>query len=233
MFKAVLFDLDGTLLPVDTDTFLQVYLRLLSQATAPYIKPEVFVPKLLEATYKMVADKDPGKTNEQVFLEEFFAGIDLEPEVLMPVFERFYQTDYCSLADFCTPEPLVPLLVKEALARCKTVIATNPVFPYIAVEERLRWVGIAGLPYALITSYENMHYCKPHLEYYLEILEAIKVEPQECLMVGNDVDEDLVVREIGMKTFLIDSHLINRTNRHYETDYQGSLRDCFDFITGL
>lgn len=232
MFKAVLFDLDGTLLPMDTDLFLEQYLKLLSQATAPYIKPELFVPKLLEATYKMVANKDPGKTNEQVFIEEFFAATDLEPEIMMPVFKKFYQRDFCRLAEVCTPEPIVPLLVREALAKYITVIATNPVFPHIAIKERLRWVGIADLPFALITSYENMHYCKPHLEYYLEILEAINVKPEECLMVGNDVGEDLVAREIGMKTFLIDSHLINRCNRDYETDYQGSLRDCLDLITG-
>lgn len=233
MFKAILFDLDGTLLPVDTDLFLQEYLKLLSKYTAPYMEPEPFVAKLMEATFHMIADTNPHKTNEQVFMEKFFTLTGLKPDVMMPVFDSFYATEFCRLEKVCAVNPMAPKLVEQALKKAKVVIATNPVFPLVAVKERLRWIGIAGVPFDLITSYEIMHYCKPHLEYYWEIIDRIGVEPQECLMVGNDVDEDLVARQIGMKTFLVEQYLINRTGRDFETDFRGTLEDCLNLLAGL
>lgn len=230
MIKAVLFDLDGTLLPMDTDVFLQEYLKLLSQATASFIEPEIFVSELMAATYKMIANREPDMTNEAVFIREFFSATGLDPAIMMPVFEKFYKTDFCRLAEFFSPDPLVPALVEATMNKYKVVIATNPVFPEIAIRERLRWVGIDEFPFTLVTSYENMHYCKPQVEYYLEITEKIKIKPEECLMVGNDVDEDLVAGKIGMKTFLVDTYLINRSNRDYAADYQGSLKDFYTFI---
>ncbi|NLL18909.1 MAG: HAD family hydrolase [Clostridia bacterium] len=231
MIKAVLFDLDGTLLPMDTDLFLQEYLKLLSQTTAPYIEPEHFVSELMAATFKMIANREPDKTNEAVFIHEFFSATGLDPAIMMPVFEKFYQTDFCRLAEFFNPDPLVPTIIESTMGKYKVVIATNPVFPEIAIKERLRWLGIDSFAFALITAYENMHFCKPHVEYYLEIAEKIEVKPEECLMVGNDVDEDLVAGKIGMQTFLVDTYLINRTNRDYVTNYQGSLKDFYTFIT--
>ena len=230
MFKAVLFDLDGTLLPIDTDQFLQEYLKLLSGFTAPYMEPQAFVACLLEATFCMIGDRDPGRTNEQVFMEKFFALTGLAPEVMMPVFDRFYATEFCRLQAICSANPVVPELVAAAQGLGKVVIATNPVFPRQAIQERLRWVGLAGVSFDLITSYEIMHFCKPHIEYYEEIVDLIGVAPEDCLMVGNDVDEDLVAREIGMKTFLVEPYLINRTGRDFVTDYRGSLEDCLALL---
>lgn len=233
MFKAVLFDLDGTLLPIDTDQFLQEYLQLLSRFTAPYMEPEAFVAHLMAATFEMINDKDPEKTNEQVFMEKFFALTGLVPEVMMPVFDRFYATEFCRLKKICPANPVVPELIEAARKLGKVVIATNPVFPLPAIQERLRWIGIADVPFDLITSYEIMHFCKPHLEYYQEIVELIGVNPADCLMVGNDVDEDLIARELGMKTFLVENYLINRTGRDFTTDYRGTLEDCLALLVQL
>ncbi|HHW06514.1 MAG TPA: HAD family hydrolase [Clostridia bacterium] len=233
MFKAILFDLDGTLLPVDTDEFLQEYLKLLSMFTAPYMEPDTFVRHLLEATFCMIGDKDPGKTNEQVFMEKFFALTGLLPEVMKPVFDRFYVTEFCRLREICPANPLVPKIVEAAKRQGKVVIATNPVFPLQAIRERLRWIGIADVAFDLITSYEIMHFCKPHIEYYREIVELIGVDPADCLMVGNDVDEDLIARELGMKSFLVEDYLINRTGRDFITDYRGTLADCLAFLVHL
>lgn len=233
LFKAILFDLDGTLLPVDTDLFLQEYLQLLSKYTASYMEPEPFVTKLMEATFHMITDTNPLKTNEQVFMEKFFALTGLDPDVMMPVFDSFYAKEFCQLEKICGDNPIAPKLVEQAMKLGKVVIATNPVFPLMAIKERLRWIGIADAAFDLITSYETMHFCKPHLEYYWEIIDRIGVEPQDCLMVGNDVDEDLIVRKIGMKTFLVEPYLINRTGRDFETDFRGTLEDCLHLLAEL
>ena len=36
------------------------------------------------------------------------------------------------------------------------------------------------------------------------------MKPEECLMVGNDVSEDMVTEQLGMKTFLLTDCLINK-----------------------
>ncbi len=234
MFKSVLFDLDGTLLKMDTDIFLEEYLRLLSQEVASYQEPVEFVKHLMDATGAMIHNLDPEKTNQEVFVEEFFARSGLEGEVMMPVFDSFYRGAFSQLQRVCEYDPVVPQVIEQTLARgCQAVIATNPVFPEIAITERMRWAGISQYPFDLITSYENMHYCKPQVEYYQEVVEMIGIQPEECLMVGNDVEEDLVAREIGMKTFLVNTYLINRKEMPIETDYRGSLADYLELISSI
>jgi FMN phosphatase YigB (HAD superfamily) len=44
-----------------------------------------------------------------------------------------------------------------------------------------------------------MSHCKPNLEYYREICRILDTEPENCLMVGNDPVNDMVVSKIGMK----------------------------------
>jgi FMN phosphatase YigB (HAD superfamily) len=234
LFKAVLFDLDGTLLKMDTDVFLEEYLRLLAQEIASYQEPAVFVQHLLDAIRAMINNLDSAKTNQEVFMEEFFARSGLEAEVMMPVFDSFYRGSFRQLQRISEFDPVVPQVIEQTLARgCRAVIATNPVFPKIAVMERLSWAGISQYPYDLITSYENMHFCKPRLEYYREVSEMIGIQPAECLMVGNDVEEDLVAKEIGMKTFLVDTFLINRREMPIVTDYRGSLTDYLELISRI
>ena len=100
MFKAVLFDLDGTLLKMDTDVFLEEYLRLLAQEIASYQEPAVFVQHLLDAIRAMINNLDSAKTNQEVFMEEFFARSGLEAEVMMPVFDSFYRGSFRQLQRF-------------------------------------------------------------------------------------------------------------------------------------
>ena len=88
------------------------------------------------------------------------------------------------------------------------VVATNPVFPLQAIRERLRWGGFGDTEFTLITSYENMHFCKPRRQYYKEILRMLGRKPAECWMIGNDVGEDLVAGELGISTFLVQDYLI-------------------------
>jgi len=113
------------------------------------------------------------------------------------------------------------------------VLATNPLFPLIAIKERMRWAGVSEFDFALITSYEEMHACKPNLEYYREICAKIKVPARNCLMVGNDVEEDLIAQKIGMQTFLVEDYLLNRHDLPINADYRGSLKELYQFVVQL
>ena len=75
-----------------------------------------------------------------------------------------------------------------------------------------------------------MHYCKPQIEYYREILEIINKRPEQCLMVGNDAEEDMIARILGMKTFLLDAHLIKRAKALPPVDYMGGYSDLYNFV---
>jgi FMN phosphatase YigB (HAD superfamily) len=182
----------------------------------------------------MIRDLDPKTSNEETFMQHFFSCLKTDEVKMRTFFDEFYSTGFPRLQKYCRPFEGVPKMMADVFKNgYKVVIATNSVFPLQAIQSRLEWAGIGDFAYELLTCYENMHYCKPSLQYYQEISAAIGVEPSACLMVGNDIDEDLVAGEIGMKTFLIEDCLIDRGNNTYRPDWRGSLHDFFKFIDNL
>lgn len=227
--KAVLFDLDGTLLQVDMyRDFLPAYLKRISGVVADRIPPERFVKKLMAATDAMVRNDDAGRTNREVFIDHFFSDIDEQPDEMMPVFDRFYEEQFDSLRPLTRCEPEARGVVQAAIkGGYDVVVATNPVFPRIAIERRLVWAGVDDLPFTLVTTYENMHYCKPNPNYFREIVDHVGCKPGEALMVGNDVEEDLVAAEVGLKTFLVANEFTVQRNetRKFASTYEGTMAE--------
>jgi len=235
MVNTLLFDLDGTLLPVDTDEFIGNYLKLLSSKLAKWVKPEEFVQKLMSSTYVMMNDLNPLKINKDVFWEDFFPKMPFDKkEELFPIFDEFYEKDFPTLSGIVKKNPVPAQVLNAALKKgYNLVIATSPIFPESAIYERLRWIDALDFPYKLVTTYENMHFSKPHVEYYQEILEVIQKSPDECMMIGNDVEEDLAAGLLGMKTYLVTDHMLNRNNLDIKCDHCGSLNDLLDFVEKL
>ncbi|SHJ83426.1 haloacid dehalogenase superfamily, subfamily IA, variant 1 with third motif having Dx(3-4)D or Dx(3-4)E [Anaerobranca californiensis DSM 14826] len=230
MFKAILFDLDGTLLQLDVNEFLPKYIKNLSYAVKEHIPLEIFPNKLLEATYVMVEDNNPDKTNEQVFMEHFFKITQGDPEKLRPIFDKFYVEDFPKLGANYTAVPGAKEVIKHCKEKgVKMVLATNPVFPKQAVLERIKWARLNPQDFQLITCYEEMHFCKPNLNFYREILDKIGATPHQTLMVGNDCQEDMVAAELGIKTFLVEGFIIDR-GTPYHADYKGKLTDLIQLI---
>lgn len=205
MLKAILFDLDDTLLHNDMDVFLPRYFRLLTRKMAPIIPPQELIESVMASTQAILAPNHPHKTNEEVFWEDFEQRVRRSRAELKPLFEDFYANEYRQLREIVRPKPEAREIVSLALdLGFQVVIATNPLFPRVAVEERMRWAGVADLPFTLVTTLENMHYCKPHPEYYHEILQKLNLQPQECLMVGNSLEEDIVpAKGVGLWTYYV------------------------------
>lgn len=231
-FRVLLFDLDGTLLPMDTGQFLQAYLTTLAPHFAPFMPPEQFVQELLRATREMVENTEGSKTNAEVFWESFLGKTSFDPEQTFPVFEQFYLSAFPKLHVHTQPTPLAREVLTKAAARgCELVLATNPVFPRIAIEERLRWAGIADVPFRLITDYETMHYCKPNLSYFQEILEKVEVDTADCLMIGNDPAEDMVAAELGISTYLVeDCAVVRDEHTAANINHRGMLEELVSFL---
>ncbi|MFZ5899408.1 MAG: HAD family hydrolase [Bacillota bacterium] len=234
MLRYLLFDLDGTLLPMDTDKFLGAYLHLLAPRLSRYLPPDRFIRELLISTEAMIVNNEPSKTNEEVFMDDFFGRTGLPKEELLPIFEDFYRRDFPSLVHATQPSETAALILEKAIMKgYEVVIATNPIFPRLAIEERLRWIGVSDFPFRLVTTYEEMHFCKPNLNYYREIIERLNCTETACLMVGNDVEEDLVAGKIGIQTYLVKNCVINRKGCAYQANYQGSLEDLLAFVESL
>lgn len=214
MTHAILFDLDNTLLSNDMDRFIPAYMKLISSYAAEHCKPALLVKHLLAATKMMAENTDPAISNEKAFWDTFAKLTGFDPDQMIPFFHRFYETDFTSLAALTGSRPQASELVAWALASgYRVVIATNPMFPKIAVEQRLKWAGIEHYDYDLITAYENMHATKPHQQYYREILASIDCPPEEAVMVGDDWEMDILPSSrVGIRAFWISSPAAAKPN---------------------
>ncbi len=230
MPKPILFDLDGTLIENSMETFLPPYFSALTKKLAGVVVPERLVEQLRASTRLMVENNDPARTNAQVFADDFFPKIGVPRDKLMPLLEDFYTHEYCDLRVFTKPVEAAPEVLSRAVAlHHPLVIATAPLFPLGALKQRLVWANLANIPYALITDYETMHACKPNPNYYHEIADRLQVKPEHCVMVGNDVQMDILpARRAGMKTFWITQAGGMPTD--VPSDWRGTLSDFGDLL---
>ena len=232
--KAILFDLDGTLLPMEQEAFAGKYIGgLVKAAAACGYNPEKMTEAILAGTLAMVKNNGE-KTNEKVFSEvllSFFGEGVLDD---YGMFDEFYRTDFQRVKDVCGYTPLADTSVKLAKARgVRVVLATNPLFPSVATESRISWAGLDRSDFELITTYENSRYCKPSVDYYRDILQKINLKPCECLMVGNDVSDDMVASKLGMKTFLLTDCLINAKDEDITKYDRGGFDELIKLIETL
>lgn len=203
--RAILFDLDDTLLANNMDSFVPHYLGLLSRYAAGHYDPQLLIRHLLVATQAMVDNTDATVTNEEAFWTEFSRLTGFDPAEMTPFFAQFYRTRFNEVRSLTQPRPEARPVVEWAFRQgYAVVIATNPVFPRIAVDRRLAWAGIDDFDYSLVTSYEIMHATKPHPGYFLEILKYVDCSPAAALMVGDDWERDILpARQVGIDTFWI------------------------------
>lgn len=191
--KAVLFDLDGTLLPMDQDVFVHTYFKALSARLASKgYEPQKLLKSLWEGIAAMVKN-DGSCGNEEAFWRTF---VQIHGERAMEdkaYVDEFYREEFNKVQCSCGFTPKAKEVIEEVKASGKKlVLATNPLFPEMATAHRIRWAGLLPEDFYLFTTYNNSSFCKPNLKYYLEILEKIDCRPEECIMVGNDVSEDMI-----------------------------------------
>ena len=231
MIKAVLFDLDGTLLPLDQDYFIETYLGRLGLYLAQY----GYDPKtVVKAIYKSCAEmlKNNGtRSNEQVFWDSFTGIFGEQSRNDAVHFEEFYKTDFENVRAIMGYDERAAKIVSALREQgIITILATSPVFPSVATEARMRWAGLSPDLFDLVTTYENSSYCKPNPDYYLDILRRFDLTPQECIMVGNDVDDDMSAECIGMKVFLLTDRLVNRRSADISAYDQGGFAELIEYL---
>jgi len=231
--QAVLFDLDGTLLCSAMEgTFLDHYFAALIEYARDLCPAETLLAALSAGTRAVQARQDAeGPTNEASFGAAFAEQLGRPWEELGTFFARFYEERFPALHVYAQPQPDGRRAVQACLAAgYQVVIATNPLFPRGAVEHQLAWAEVDDLPFALITTVENMHTSKPAPAYYLEIAERIDVAPGACLMVGNDLLRDILpAQRAGMRTYLADDWVTN-ADPAIQPDRRGTLGELAQWI---
>lgn len=201
MLKAVLFDLDNTLILFEEEKFLLSYYPVMMARFAGVFPDGKFAERLMKAT-AVLRDNDGSKINRELFMEALCDGQDVRRDVVWERFEQFFDLDFDRFKDAVTTAPGAETAFRHIKSRgLKIVVATNPIWPLAVQQKRLAWAGLGGIDVDLITHIDNMSYCKPRLGYFLQICQLIGVEPGECLMVGNDPANDMVAARTGMQTY--------------------------------
>ncbi|MDI6860626.1 MAG: HAD family hydrolase [Caldisericia bacterium] len=199
--KLILFDLDKTLLDINFDEFLKSYFALLIPKLVRVLKDKDPLKILQVSVDYMIYEKN-GELNVDKFYKKFVELSQVDRKILKEVFLDFYINDFPKLKIYGKPREggreTVLNLIKMGY---KVVIATNSIFPEIAIMQRIEWANLSDINFSLVTTMENMHYAKPNVEYYIEILEKLNSKPEDSIMIGDDLEMDILpAKKLGIKT---------------------------------
>lgn len=207
MTLTLLLDLDDTLLGNSMDTFLPACLQSLYEYLTPSIPTDKLVSTLISGTQAMLDNNSPDKTLKEVFDQAFYPVLGIQQTDYVERFDDFYRHDFSNLRILTELLPEAVSMIQEAFRRGYNVaIATNPLFPLTAIQQRLEWAGLSPeiYPFLLIPSCETFHFAKPNTAFFAEALASLGWPAGPVVMVGDDFDHDIApARLLGMGNFWI------------------------------
>lgn len=231
MKKAILFDLDGTLLPMDLDEFIKTYFGLLGRKLIGHGYDSEQFKKGMWGGVEAMLRNDGTMTNEERFWAVMNACMGRDCREDEGIYEDFYRNEYHRAKAICGVNPLAAEAVKLAHEKAeKVILATSPLYPSIAVEGRVEWAGLKMSDFDLVTTYNTERFCKPNPEYYRDIIARFGFSPEDCVMIGNDEKEDMwAAAQAGIEGFLVTDDLIARE----ECPHQGKRGTFAELIQWL
>ena len=206
MSLTLLFDLDDTLLDTNMDAFIPAYFQALSKHLFGRVSPDVMLRALMHGTNLMNESYDPTRTLQEIFESDFYPALGIPKQELVEVIDDFYDNIFPTIGGHTRQRPDAAPLIEWALSQgFRIAIATDPLFPRKATWHRVRWAGLDPEKLELISTFENFHFTKTHPAYYAEVLGQLGWPEGPVLMVGNDVNRDLLAaNRFGLKTYFID-----------------------------
>ena len=212
MIKAVLFDMDDTLLDINLTAFMTRYVadvsRILSAISGknPALFGMAFARSYLAMSSPARAD---GSLNLEVFEREFerVSGVPVAESAITDAI-RHYERELLvrrggGIVDAHPMEGGLATLARVEELGLRCALATNPSFSEACIGVRMSWAGIAEVPFERVSHMGNSTRLKPQARYYEEFVSALGLRPSECLMVGNDARRDFPRPEIGMRTIYV------------------------------
>lgn len=225
MIKAILFDLDDTLLINPTEGFVIEYLRLADKYFAQrWEYPHI--ARILLSTMRLLKTRDTfTQTNYDVLVNAISEQTGREKTSVTMAFEDFLSSYYPSLQACTQALPQAAEIVENLRSRdYAIIIATNPIYPALAIQQRLAWAALPDTPgyYAFVSHAQNMHFIKPSSAYYAEIIARVGVEPDEAIMVGDSWDNDIApARRLGLHTYQV-------TPQSLASENNGTIHQFYD-----
>ncbi len=230
MTLTLLLDLDDTLLDTNMDAFVPAYFQALSKHLSSRVSPQAMLPALMSGTQLMLASEDPSRTLQDIFEAGFYPKIGVPKEELGEAIDDFYDNVFPALSHVTKKREGARELVEWALAKdYRVAIATDPLFPRKATVHRVRWAGLDPEQFALISSFETFHFSKSHPAYFAEVLGRLGWPDGPVLMVGNDVERDLLpAQKLGLATYHIEDAPASSPGP--EADRRGNLVDLRSWL---
>lgn len=211
MLKAVFFDLDETLLPLDENKFVKVYFKLLYDKVKHlgYFEEASFFEDIMIGV-KLMMKNDGSKTNEEVFWHYFIERYGTRIIKDKPLFDDFYVNEFKKLKIVCDENLLAKEIVKYVKSEnLKCILSTNPIFPIAGTRTRMSFVGLNDSDFDYITAYENSSFSKPNPKYFEILLNKFNLKPNEVILFGNNVTEDYeCAKSAGINCFLVGNYII-------------------------
>lgn len=234
MYKAIFFDLDGTLLHLDQFKFISYYFEILLKKMMTLGLDVETLKAANKLGIKAMKLNDGSKNNAEAYWNSFGKATGADVNAYIALTDSLYTNEYNLCKELTRINPDAKRAVETAKAKnIPLVLATNPMFPRIAQVARLNWAGLDEADFKLITDYESDGFSKPNPKYYLDICKRIGTAPKECLMVGNDTREDMFcAREAGLDTFLVTDCLIEREGEEWDGK-RGKFKELADLIENL
>jgi len=221
----LLLDLDDTLLDTNMDAFVPAYFGALAKHLKGRVSSDTMLPALMSGTQLMLSSEDPAHTLQEIFEAYFYPKLGVPKEELREIIEQFYDEVFPTIGHVTKKRAGTVELVDWAFAQgYRVAVATDPLFPRKATYHRIRWAGLEPERFDLISSFETFHFSKSHSAYFAEVLGRLGWPDGPALMVGNDVERDLLpAQRLGLATFHIDGAPASKSGP--EAERRGNLVD--------
>ena len=207
MSLTLLLDLDDTLLQTNLSVFVPAYFQALAKHLSSHVSPDITARSLIHGTNLMYAHEDPTRTLMDAFDSGFYSHVGASKEELRAILDDFYDNVFPTLAGHTNQiDEAAPLIDWALSCGFRVAIATDPLFPRKATYHRLRWAGIDPERIELFSTYEHFHFTKTYPAYYAEVLGRLGWPEGPVLVVGDNVERDLVpANRLGLATYFIET----------------------------
>lgn len=226
-FKYLLVDLDGTLLdawnvPAHLEFVARTYFALRKHA-----RPSQILTMLYRFGREL--EKPPvDLTNYQRGVQIVMENLGVSEENAKKILKHEVPQIFPKLSRYFYPRRGAKDFVEWARSKYTLILATNPVWAEEIIRLRLDWAKIEPTVFRSITHAVRMHACKPLKEYYEEIIQQEELNPAECLLIGNDLRQDLPAVQVGISVFIVGRRGGLKALRHERAQapaYQGGFTD--------
>ena len=135
-YRAIFFDLDGTLLPMELDEFLGAYF----EAIAGFVARQGLDAKAFSAGLKAgigaMASHDDGRTNHEAYWEAFFRHADADAVAWEELLTEFYEHEFGAIGEGFQPNPAAARAIETLAAK-----ATRWCWPPCPCSRAAPWSG--------------------------------------------------------------------------------------------